>query len=260
MKKYLSIFLLFLSCLACGRQTPRNNLQQNNRLRNSTVALVNRYVSGELSEEIGDTSSNEERFAPFCSGIFISENSILTAAHCVDIGIPEVMVRMIRLHPELDERFPRPIGTTFRFSTFGMYEDGRIVDSRIAYVAKFDRVTDLALLRVVPRQHRFFREHVGIRREVSGAHDGDQVYTIGHPGGALWSLTVGRISAVTSRDIGIINASNYTQVDGTIWRGNSGGGLLDERGFLIGICSMVRNDSRQSYFVNHREVLRFLNR
>lgn len=260
MKKLLSILLLFLSCLACGRQPPGRAPNQNNKLRNSTVALVNRFLSGELSNEIEDVLTDEERFVPYCSGVFIERDLILTASHCVDIEIPEIVTRMIRSNPSLDEHFPKPIGKLVRFSTFQMYDFGTIQDSRVAYVIKFNRVTDLALLRVARDQDGFTRDFVSVKNGLTGLRDGDVVYTIGHPGGALWTFTTGRVSAVISRDLAIINAWNYTQVDATIWRGNSGGGLVDSNGFLVGICSMVRNDTRQSYFVNHREILRFLNR
>ncbi len=257
MKTILSILLLFLSCVACaGRQnTPRN---QNERLRNSTVAIVRLHVAGELSPEIED-ASGEKRYLPHCTGIFVSRNLILTAAHCVDLDIPEIIVRMIRLNPEMDERLPTPIGGEVLFSTLAMYNDDAITDSRRSVIVKFDRVLDLALLSVARNERDFFREHVEIRRGLSGVQSGDPVYTMGHPGGALWTFTLGTVSAAASRDLAIVNSSNYTQVDGTIWRGNSGGGLIDENGFLIGICAMVRQDNRQSYFVKHSIILNFLN-
>lgn len=258
MKKILSILLLFVSCVACGaRQNPPH--KQNNRLRNSTVAIVRLHVAGELSSEIEDAAGGE-RYTPYCSGVFVAENLILTAAHCVDLEIPEIVVRMIRQNPDMDDHFPSPLGGEVLFSTLSMYQNGTIRDSRRSRIVKFDRVLDLALLRVFQGDRYFFREHVRVRSGLSGLEDGDSVYTVGHPGGALWTLTFGRVSAVSSRDLAIINSSNYTQVDGTIWRGNSGGGLIDENGFLIGICSMVRQDNRQSYFVKHSIILNFLNR
>lgn len=255
MKNFLSFLLVLVSCLACGRQPPTSIFKQKDRLQNSTVVIVTAPIQTESEEN----TIQDNLYGPTCSGVFISQNLILTSAHCVDIGVPEILSRMIRLNPSLDEKIPKPIGEEVLFSTFSMFRNGEINDVRISTVVKFDRIVDLALLRVSENQEYFFREFVETRRAFS-TREGDQVMTIGHPGGALWTLSIGRISALTSRDIMIISNFNYMQVDMTIWRGNSGGALVDENGFLIGICAMVRNDTRQSYFVKHSVVSDFLRR
>ena len=68
---------------------------------------------------------------------------------------------------------------------------------------------------------------------------GEQVYAIGHPEqGGLWSLTTGVVSAYWE-DYGGVPGKNLFQTDASINRGNSGGPLLDERGTMIGINSMI---------------------
>jgi serine protease Do len=68
---------------------------------------------------------------------------------------------------------------------------------------------------------------------------GDQAYAIGHPEqGGLWSLTTGVISAQRQNFGGLIGKDLF-QTEASINRGNSGGPLLDERGTMIGINSMI---------------------
>jgi serine protease Do len=68
---------------------------------------------------------------------------------------------------------------------------------------------------------------------------GDQVYAIGHPEqGGLWSLTTGVISAFR-QNYGGVPGKNLFQTDASINRGNSGGPLLDTRGNMVGINSMI---------------------
>ena len=68
---------------------------------------------------------------------------------------------------------------------------------------------------------------------------GEQVYAIGHPEqGGLWSLTTGVVSAYWE-DYGGVRGKHLFQTDASINRGNSGGPLLDEKGTMIGINSMI---------------------
>ena len=68
---------------------------------------------------------------------------------------------------------------------------------------------------------------------------GDQAYAIGHPEqGGLWSLTTGVISA-QRQNFGGLMGKDLFQTEASINRGNSGGPLLDERGTMIGINSMI---------------------
>lgn len=55
---------------------------------------------------------------------------------------------------------------------------------------------------------------------------GEEVYAIGHPLGRLWTVTFGRVSAVRGASV---------QLDATILPGNSGGGLFDKSGRLVGL-------------------------
>ena len=77
---------------------------------------------------------------------------------------------------------------------------------------------------------------------------GQKALAIGSPFGLDQSLTVGVISA-TERDIigiGGVTIKGMIQTDATINPGNSGGPLLDSRGYLIGMNTMIYSKSGSS--------------
>lgn len=68
---------------------------------------------------------------------------------------------------------------------------------------------------------------------------GEQVIAIGHPEqGGLWTLTTGVISANIADFQGIAGKDVF-QTETSVNRGNSGGPLLDKRGYMVGINSNI---------------------
>ena len=68
---------------------------------------------------------------------------------------------------------------------------------------------------------------------------GDPVIAIGHPEqGGLWTLTTGTISSHIN-NYGNIPGKNVFQTETSLNRGNSGGPLIDSRGHIVGVNSMI---------------------
>lgn len=68
---------------------------------------------------------------------------------------------------------------------------------------------------------------------------GEEVVAIGHPEqGGLWTLTYGRISTQIA-DQGNVKGKDVYQTDTSMNRGNSGGPLLDKRGYLVGVNTNI---------------------
>ena len=68
---------------------------------------------------------------------------------------------------------------------------------------------------------------------------GDPVLAIGHPEqGGLWTLTTGTISSHIS-NYGKIQGKNVFQTETSFNRGNSGGPLINARGHVVGVNSMI---------------------
>jgi len=98
---------------------------------------------------------------------------------------------------------------------------------------------DLAVLKVDPSKVTHLRP-----LEIGTSHDlrvGQNVLAIGNPFGLDWTLTTGIVSAL-GRDIegaGGRPIKDCVQTDAAINPGNSGGPLLDSRGKLIGVNTMI---------------------
>ena len=68
---------------------------------------------------------------------------------------------------------------------------------------------------------------------------GDPVIAIGHPEqGGLWTLTTGTISSHIN-NYGNVPGKNVFQTETSLNRGNSGGPLINGRGHIVGVNSMI---------------------
>jgi serine protease Do len=74
---------------------------------------------------------------------------------------------------------------------------------------------------------------------------GDVVLAIGNPFGVGQTVTMGMVSALGRTSLGIIPGGyeNFIQTDASINQGNSGGGLIDAEGRLVGINTAIFSPS-----------------
>src|SRR4051812_33870073 len=110
-----------------------------------------------------------------------------------------------------------------------------------AKVIGFDTETDLAVLKVDTKA-TLVPVQIGNSESVQV---GDWVIAIGSPFGLQATVTAGIVSAErTSRDLpGASNFQNFLQTDAAINPGNSGGPLLNVRGEVIGVNTMIATHS-----------------
>jgi len=110
-----------------------------------------------------------------------------------------------------------------------------------ARVIGFDDETDLAVLKIDARQP-LVPVQIGNSDSVQV---GDWVIAIGSPFGLQATVTAGIVSAErTSRDLpGAGSFQNFLQTDAAINPGNSGGPLLNIRGEVIGVNTMIATRS-----------------
>ncbi|MDV6333190.1 Do family serine endopeptidase [Asticcacaulis sp. 201] len=119
-----------------------------------------------------------------------------------------------------------------------------VTNDRREYPAKLllaDERTDLAVLQI---------DEKGVFPTLEMDDDrslevGDLVLAIGNPFGVGQTVTNGIISALDRTDVGP-GGGSYIQTDAAINPGNSGGALVDMRGRLIGINSMILSGSGSS--------------
>lgn len=106
-----------------------------------------------------------------------------------------------------------------------------------AHVVGVDPETDLAVLKI---------DSKGLMPVTVGNSDsvqvGDWAVAIGSPFGLEASVTAGIVSAL-SRDIGNLQLQRFIQTDAAINPGNSGGPLLNIRGEVIGVNTMIATQS-----------------
>ena len=107
-----------------------------------------------------------------------------------------------------------------------------------ARIIGFDPETDLAVLKIDP--------HSALVPVTVGNSDavqvGDWAVAIGSPFGLEASVTAGIVSAL-GRDIGSLQLQRFIQTDAAINPGNSGGPLMNLRGEVIGVNTMIATQS-----------------
>ena len=120
------------------------------------------------------------------------------------------------------------------------------VDSKKEYTAKlkyYNRSKDLAVLEI--ERKSFFKNYLKI--ETSNPKIGSKVYACGNTsGGAYGTFTEGIISGFKNM------GGNYNVIQHTapISLGNSGGPLVNENGFLIGVNTWVANSAENGSIFN----------
>ncbi|WP_434353899.1 trypsin-like peptidase domain-containing protein [Psychrobacter sp. HD31] len=155
----------------------------------------------------GGLPQQEENSTSLGSGVIVSEDGyIVTNAHVIEHA-DEIVVAL---------------------------NDGR--KSR-AQVVGTDPESDLAVIQV---------DMTGLKPLVfrqKAMQVGDVVLAIGNPFGVGQTVTQGIISATGRTGLGVNTFEDFIQTDAAINPGNSGGALVDARGELIGINTMIFSQS-----------------
>jgi serine protease Do len=111
-----------------------------------------------------------------------------------------------------------------------------LVNKYKADVLAYDADLDLALLRI--KKFDFDTRIIKLA-DPGEIMVGEEVVAIGHPEqGGLWTLTYGRISAQIANQ-SKVKGKDVFQTDTSVNRGNSGGPLLDGRGYMVGINTNI---------------------
>ena len=83
---------------------------------------------------------------------------------------------------------------------------------------------------------------------------GEHIFVVGHPRGMYWTYAEGTVSAYRNES----SVGKVVQVNATVWFGNSGGGVFDADGKLLGICSRLTKVPQMNYYVHLDSVKKFL--
>jgi S1-C subfamily serine protease len=160
----------------------------------------------------------------YCSGVWIGPSRILTAAHCVDPDYAIVGAKGFG------------VATYAQLGAEGPFRQG--VQGSIAWLVQRDEVNDLALLDMAidPPVHPY--------AELSGrvAEAGLGVHIVGHTRGLAFTYTPGTVSGLRRMAGPEPVDTEVVQVWSGATHGNSGGGIWDQDGKLLGICSYVSGE------------------
>lgn len=227
------MFLVGMLIGACARpQTvvldpPASHEAQARDLTAKTVALVMPTEEGTLRA--------------FCSGVWVSGWGILTANHCLEGAQPGEPM----LYATADDVVTGDKGFRSLFLP------------RDASVLAVDEVHDLALLRASePPSHGT----AGVARGV--IEPGQWCQVMGHSIGLYFSYSTGDIAAIRKGVVDLGDGSEevtWIQATAPISPGNSGGGMFDAEGQLIGIAdASFRRGQSLNVFIHRDHIAAFL--
>jgi hypothetical protein len=247
----ISLLLLIMGCRAgveVGKTTTpvRAPSELTAHMGNSTVGLVIRAKG--LARV-------------YCTGVWVSQDTILTAAHCV-----EAAAKMNKKIAEInkgensdsdDDEIVDPIGEPISYviesEVNGVGEEPSAI--HLAKVTVNDSAHDLALVRALPGGLHM-HDIAELTNEMPAL--GEHVYIVGHVRGLWWSYVEGVISAYRKELIGIDKVGPFIQTSSPVYYGNSGGGLFDKYGNLVGICSFMAGAPQTNFFIHADSIRRLL--
>lgn len=237
----LLIVAMMLGCTGCAGLLKGAKSKEPSALikhmGGSTVALV---------------YSTQDEVHVYCTGVWVGDNAILTAAHCVK-GVAKMIAR------DHDDEFDADLdlaGTPIHYTTeLGVEGVGK--EPSVIYLAKatyVDADTDLALVEAVGKATPG-HDTAELANVSPGV--GERVHIVGMPAGLYWSFIDGTVAAYRT-DLFEDKAGTYMQVSAPIYFGNSGGGVFDEDGKLVGIASFMMRAPCTGFFVHLNTINKML--
>jgi S1-C subfamily serine protease len=251
----LFIALLLASCHCSGVQkTPKTPSALVGKIVNASVALVwTRVVPAEVDENAPvDPDADPPRplliVSPYCSGVFVSHDLILTAYHCMhgvaeaeQVGAPE----NVHVHYVMSFEAPE-IGE----EPYGVH---------LGKVEALDELHDLALLRALGTGHSIpAHMSVDIAKEMPGL--GEDLFIVGQPKRMYFTVMKGSVAQyrATLPEAFTDRQGSWLQVQAPVYYGNSGGGAFDMNGDLVGIASMLVPMPNAAVFVDANTIRTFV--
>ena len=191
-----------------------------------------------------------------CGGQRVSNTMVLTAYHCVVAAVLPIeelllvdaegfmgFVKVDRLKVQT---------RSIDFSTYRqmLTRTRSGVEFHRGRVDRVDPLHDLALIAY------YDLEQPSVDVRASTLDVGEEVFSIGHPGGLTYTYAHGWVSTGCRIDQALPRGC-WSQVDITIHGGSSGGGLYDMSGSLVGVASAGYEEG-QAFFSTPEHVSAFV--
>jgi hypothetical protein len=252
----LGTFTLLFNLLGCASTLPPQPPQPPSSIQlatletDQTVALEEVYGNGNAS---------------LCTGVWVSPDLILTAAHCVDGAITRHNKAIIEKNqqktilPHL--LIPPMTQKTLDMTYFTHREEPPAgtepVNMHHSHIVYYHSAHDLVILRATG----FIPLHSFATMPQHFPPVGEKIRAMVHPIGLYWTYLEGTLSAyrpgiARGADDEVKNEGPYLQIEMPVIHGASGGGVFDSNGHLIGIISFVSGEYPGVAFCAHPRSVR----
>lgn len=217
-----------------------------------------------LAEQLEETTvalthtDSDGDHAPYCSGVWVSQDEILTANHCV-----EAYGKLVSELTDFEGSFDAT-GITLQYvvrDDVSSVSPGTYPKNvRRGLVVKTDNINDLALIKA--KDLPAGDHPVASIKRVSRVPDGTHLRIVGHTLGLWWTYCEGTVSSSWSLVEGPDSIKTQViQASSAAAQGNSGGGAFDDDGNLLGVLSWVLSTNPNiSFFIHHDQLVKFLAR
>lgn len=255
--KFLALFIftiLFISCKQNHLQleVPKKSIVETGK--DATVAFV---------------ANMDDEIFPYCSGIWINKDTLLTALHCARgaAKIEEIKKFPPELRPLMgmfveDVKDPSGVEMDYVIETDVVGVDQPPRTKHPSVVVAIDTHHDLALLKA---EIKSIPSHTWLRISNTVPQTGDKVYIVGHPGGLYFTFFDGMVSAVRETfppnddtDEDDLLEGPFIQIYSGMYSGNSGGPVLSSNGELVGMSSFIARAPNQGFAISSFSIRHFI--
>lgn len=243
---------LFVLCFVLGcsqtslNKSPKTPSRYIQKLGDSTVALVMEVGPG--------------KFHVYCTGIWVGDNAILTAHHCVE-GAVDYINKEAKEHfkkeDDDDNSSPpeiailgAPIHYVLENEVSNVGQEPTAV--HLGRVTADDKEHDLALIYALGRA---VPPHSYAELAEQSPAIGEKIHVVGHVKGLYWTYAEGTVASYREK-MPIDIKGPFMQISAPVSNGNSGGGCFDAKGKLVGVASFIRQGAPDAAFYVHLNNLR----
>jgi len=202
--KLLGLMCFSIFVISCATNSNNISVKENNNDFSSVIERVKASIVYVMASELEDPTINPAQNSA-CSGVVVEKHYIITNYHCI--------------HNQ-------------KFLRIFYWDENDWEEHEVSIIGR-DPLADLALLEVTDKEIP-----VPFLKFAEGElKTGDEVFAMGHPMGMTWTVTKGILS----------NTDRFArhpyvkavQTDAAINRGNSGGPLMNMKGEIVAINSLM---------------------
>ena len=209
--KLLGLMCFSIFVISCATNSNNISIQENNNDLSTIIDHAKKAIVYIMASSIEKPETNPA-LSSACSGVVVESQHIITNFHCV---------------------------YKMKYLKIFFWDENDWQEYDIEVVGE-DPLADLALLKVPNREGNIPFLKISDKK----IKEGEEVIAIGHPMGMAWTVTKGIVSS--SDRYARHPFIKAIQTDAAINQGNSGGPLLNMRGEVVGINSLLVSKAGQN--------------